>query len=686
MSQLATLLSIKEIFKDRFFKIPDYQRGYSWEDDQLWDLRKDIENLYTKQHKHFTGTIVAAKDASRENHFDIVDGQQRITSLIILLTEIYKRNPENHAEIKGLFLIRGAVGNEKYVLTPNEETRLFFKELIFDGGTPEIRIKSHACIANAQTFFRNWLSESSTNFEEIKKVVMDLLGFILFSPPSDKEIGIMFEVINNRGKSLSELEKIKNYFIYYATVHDKETLRQTINDNWRHIQENLSMAGQTSNEGENSFLRFSYIVFYEANKEKSHAVYTQMKSKYLPQESDPGKIDSHVGEIQRFVRFLANASKYYAYFFAPGQYPNRNNNANYQRIVKALTYLRCHPVNASIMPLYLAVMDSFNQPQPPGILDIESQVADLLELLEIANFRLYVLPGVFARADTKQGDMFYFANEFHRVPTWVANPLQETEKARFNWGVIHTGNIYDWLKVELREMILSQCSVKKFVEVLTLDAEEQYDYYNWRDGLRFFLSCYEEKKKLENGLPYDILRMLKTRNEVKETPNAYLSLEHIWAQANLASAFPSNCIEKRRLGNLVLMGLSANIGQQDDDIPTKIANLVTENHIGRGSLDLHQIAELEQILNEILAEASFANATEKTPEYYRDLSRAICDVRETRLIEFALRRWALPSEQPDIFQKVDSFKPQELGLTYSYQLTTDTHFAKPKEEILTLVI
>ncbi|MBK7570056.1 MAG: hypothetical protein IPI31_19785 [Bacteroidetes bacterium] len=57
----------------------------------------------------------------------------------------------------------------------------------------------------------------------ICNVVTKRLGFIFYTPKYDKEIGIMFEVINNRGKELSELEKIKNYFIYYATIFDKNS-------------------------------------------------------------------------------------------------------------------------------------------------------------------------------------------------------------------------------------------------------------------------------------------------------------------------------------------------------------------------------------------------------------------------------------------------------------------------------
>lgn len=61
MDAINRLLSIEEIVKDNFFKIPDYQRGYSWEKKQLVDLTKDIEHVSKIDHKHYTGTIVVSK-------------------------------------------------------------------------------------------------------------------------------------------------------------------------------------------------------------------------------------------------------------------------------------------------------------------------------------------------------------------------------------------------------------------------------------------------------------------------------------------------------------------------------------------------------------------------------------------------------------------------------------------------
>jgi len=429
-------------------------------------LKDDIKNLFNRDYRHFTGTIVAAH-TNKNNYLNIVDGQQRITSLLILLKAIHLTNPKKFSEIPSLFFIRGDIGEEINVLEPNEETRVFFTDLIYKNMTPVAKIKSHSNIQDAFTFFKEWVKEEDP--ELIYTTIVNKLGFILFSPLDDKEIGIMFEVINNRGKHLSELEKIKNYFIYYATIKGKETLRKTINDKWREIQENLSRSGKTTNEDENGFLRYTYLVFYDANKSNSSHVYDNLKERYSPIETDQTVINKQIIEMSKYIDFLAYTSSYYTNLFVENAFADSfEKSTAINRINKALTYLRCHPVNASVMPLFLAIMNSFNQPLPPQMTTDERDVriADLLELLEKVNFRLYLLPGVFSRADSKQSDLFFFANELYKYPEWTSNEEYEAIIATHNPSRVITGNIFNWVETELLEMVKTFCPVSKFVERL----------------------------------------------------------------------------------------------------------------------------------------------------------------------------------------------------------------------------
>ncbi len=57
----------------------------------------------------------------------------------------------------------------------------------------------------------------------------------MYAPDDTKEIGIMFEVINNRGKPLSELEKVKNHLMYYSEKNDIQDLKTVVKDKWSNI-------------------------------------------------------------------------------------------------------------------------------------------------------------------------------------------------------------------------------------------------------------------------------------------------------------------------------------------------------------------------------------------------------------------------------------------------------------------
>ena len=105
------LLTLKEVFVEgkRSFRIPAYQRGYSWEHDQREDLIKDIEYGMSGGYIHYTGTLVAVKRPSQDNEvFEIVDGQQRLATLVILLSSIAHalkgKNPAAPEDLRRCFI------------------------------------------------------------------------------------------------------------------------------------------------------------------------------------------------------------------------------------------------------------------------------------------------------------------------------------------------------------------------------------------------------------------------------------------------------------------------------------------------------------------------------------------------------------------------------------------------------
>lgn len=121
--------NIEELFSGRLFVVPDYQRGYAWESRQWDEFIEDIELLPSGK-DHFTGTIVLHEgslppriDESGKQYayFNIVDGQQRLTTIVLLLGAI-RREMESFAKLATL--ASGITGSYHHVDDLNGE-RIF---------------------------------------------------------------------------------------------------------------------------------------------------------------------------------------------------------------------------------------------------------------------------------------------------------------------------------------------------------------------------------------------------------------------------------------------------------------------------------------------------------------------------------------------------------------------------------
>ena len=95
-SLASSTRTLWRLFEDRLYKIPNYQRGYAWEQPQLDDLLEDLELLLPGRH-HYTGTVVLhrrednpVRDKRGNSYevFDVVDGQQRLTTIVVLLDAV----------------------------------------------------------------------------------------------------------------------------------------------------------------------------------------------------------------------------------------------------------------------------------------------------------------------------------------------------------------------------------------------------------------------------------------------------------------------------------------------------------------------------------------------------------------------------------------------------------------------
>jgi hypothetical protein len=606
------------------FRIPDYQRGYAWRRRQVLDLLEDIDEVIDSGLIHYTGTIVAAWN-QEEGRYDVVDGQQRLTTLVIVLCRLLLMDGDHRDWIRYQFIETDDSADAALRLNPNYHIEQHFRQRVVKDSphqTPEYQ--SHRNIDTAVEVVDRWLRERDP--DTVAEVIANRLYFILFAPDSTKEIGIMFEVINNRGKALSQLEKIKNYFIYFATVNEMDNVREQVNTKWSELLLHLNHAKVHDIDEEDRFLRYAFVVFFGASKEDSWEVYENLKEA-IPATETPNA-SANAETVVRFVQFLVDASQYYAYLRNTHYVSQQLPGPQYGRMRRILKYIRCHYVTASIMPLYLAIVCRSD-------ISLEEK-GGLLELLEKLNFRVYVLPKVTSRADSRQAHLFSLAAEFYASTRTISS-----------------------LKSELVTFIHELCSVRTFIAHLTIDEGEEEDYNAWQ-GKKYFLGRYEEKLQAQvNNADWDIEKVL--REKTNTSAGSYLSIEHLWARQNRTEDYPEDQMQKRRLGNLVLMEFGKNVQLSNDDPDTKIDALVDVASQPPHS-KLEQVRELHETFKPKSAQhGAVAAYDRRTKGYIYNFATVMNDLRETALVRFALDNWHVEGDDTSVFLRVDSFEEKSNG-------------------------
>ncbi|GAA9288357.1 DUF262 domain-containing protein [Helicobacter pylori] len=212
-----------------FYQIPDYQRPYVWDKDHLGALIDDLVGSYTnnKEDEYFCGSIVIAEN-QKDKRWDVVDGQQRLTSFIILactILKLYKNNlgPKSKAFIKESIYDRHDDKKERLKFLTAQNYNAIFENTVLNHLEFEDNIKKselnkkfeeNAYLRNAY-YFKELLNESVENgsISDIDDFVkwfyehIVLTRIICFEQDSAMQI---FQVLNDRGQPLSPIDILKS--------------------------------------------------------------------------------------------------------------------------------------------------------------------------------------------------------------------------------------------------------------------------------------------------------------------------------------------------------------------------------------------------------------------------------------------------------------------------------------------
>ena len=513
-------LSLPNLFHERIFCVPDYQRGYAWEKEQVGELLEDLE-LLNPPRRHYAGTIVLCKlpnepvrmgsDGTLYETHAVVDGQQRLTTIVLLLNELsraldaYPDCADLAQGIRKNYVQTKSIDSAPiYKLSLYGEADHFFRSSVLPEkqgiAPPALRAAERLQDAKEQVaeYFgrRADVSES-----EHRQALMEWHGkltqqlqFNLYEVEKEAEVGIIFEVMNDRGKPLTELEKVKNYLLYASRSLDVEEfasdeLGKKVNGDWGSILESLMGAGLGSRGYEDQLLQMHWIKQYKPQAKNWDGV-KSVKGRFGLRKYAERHADL-LGDLRKYVEDLRDASVAYCDARNPlmsgafAKFPDgvRNDSRYWNAKLLRIGVIR------TFLPLLMAARQCWpSEPQ---------KYVELVKLCEAFAFRIYRIWG--ARSNYREAAMFRLAYD-------VAHGMEFGEAVR-----------------EIKRAYGSKEARRYFGEFTNAPDPSLAYGYGW-SGLQYFLYEYEEHLAAPKGKPPKTSWQEVARTSLKDT------IEHVLPQ------------------------------------------------------------------------------------------------------------------------------------------------------------
>lgn len=278
------------------FNIPAYQRRYAWGDKQLNDFFTDID-LLGESDVHLLGTVVFLAEAHSAgiNTLELIDGQQRITTLSILLRVLFEKLPadsDNAREIKkylscrasdtlGTKLVLGDLDNEDY-------------QAIMSGGSAGIK---NPCLGFAYSFFSEKIA-SVSDIDGFYNKLTNNVEVIRLDIAEAKDAYKLFETINNRGLKLSATDIVKNFLLGHASLLGSDILAQVKKD-WTRVIVSLDHIPGSSDR----FLRH-FLMGTLRTKVPASLLVEELKNYYYANVREAVRLTDHRARMERIGKTI----------------------------------------------------------------------------------------------------------------------------------------------------------------------------------------------------------------------------------------------------------------------------------------------------------------------------------------------------------------------------------------------
>lgn len=649
--------ALDSLFKEKLFRIPDYQRGYAWQLEQLKDFWEDLMNL-SGGRRHYTGVLTLkqvpkedVKNTDKEyfliedysySLYHIVDGQQRLTTFVIFLQafiEFVRALPENSGKSDAEIFVSGSLSLAavqdrflfkvnpkdleyrayKFGYTADNPSYEYLRYRIFGeagGGTVQETFYT-LNLNNAKQHFTGRLKElyHQQGFARLEEVYKKLTRRFLFNEyiiKDEFDVFVAFETMNNRGKTLSNLELLKNRLIYLTTLYDEHELgqsgrshlREDINAAWKEVYYQLGR-NKAAPLNDDEFLRAHWMMHFWYWKKAgwSHVDFL-LNERFTPQRVHE-KVETE-GALEIPEERSSEAD-------TDGFDDDEEDPVNE---VKTVPTAKLQPqeirdyVN-SMKESIVHWFNTFNPDKADGMTDEERHWIERLNRIGMpAHFRPLV--AVILKNERDMSERIEIFRQIERFIfialriTWRTSNYGASEFNRvtsdLNHGRIGLNDLKRRLDDRLTFVLREDGSLRSdyFQNILHAKFEAGSGYYSW-PGLRYFLYEYEhdlQSRGVQKKVQWDDL----TRSEGDR-----ISIEHIYPQTETeewAEAFSRIEPKRRRyynasLGNLLLLSGSINSSLQNDSFANKkepklnSQGITVRNGYSVGSHSEIEVAQLE---------------------------------------------------------------------------------------------
>ena len=504
-------LTLGDLLSKRLFRIPPYQRAYSWQSKQRNDMFSDIENLKENSEGfHFMATVVGlSRDKvmikpDLHSVIDIVDGQQRLTTLVILLKSIEQKltcsQPDDARDLQRL-LVKGD-DLSLILLQTNHDSSNYCSNYLRHGESPDIKEAETLSdrellrtIHECEEFVDEWSDPMG-----LLTIVKNQLHFIFHEIEDEAAVYTVFEVLNNRGLYVSWVDRLKSRLMSVAFEDDRGNKNEHINELhriWGDIYQTVGLQQGLSTEA----LRFGATLTSPTPLSKplgEEMAVTTFTEQVGTETSEALKVSQWLLKVTKAVdRFLGDM----------------------RGAREAVTEI----AHARLLAVAIILSDFCS-----------SEETKLLNEWEKTTFRIFGLLDKDAR--TGVGDYVRLARKIWSNPGLSADDTLDEIKAL---GALHC--IDD---------LLNQPEVTNW-------------YEGWETELRYLLFRYEEHLAEQQGQKFDNEQW---RRIWEDSPS--YSIEHIFPQSK-GSQDPLETGQEgifvHRLGNLLLLppGLNSKLGNKD---------------------------------------------------------------------------------------------------------------------------